>query len=425
VHALQLAFLVLASVVGPVVGPAAATAGPASPIDRVAEAASIREMQWHLDALRIPELHKLTKGAGVVVAVIDSGVDATHRDLSSQVLAGAGFGTQAGSDGRQDTGDGAHGTAMAGIIAAKGGGRDHALGIAPAAKILPVNIGLPDSRPQDMADAIRWAVDHGAKVLSLSFGVAGPNNERYRAPVQTAVAYAFEHDVVVVASAGNTRSKDGTLRPEADVAIPADIPGVIAVAATTRDASIEGYSVHGPEVVLAAPGTEIVTTSPLREAESGYRTTGQTSAAGAIVAGVAALIRSRYPGMDAKNVVNRLVATAKDQGAPGRDQYFGFGTIRPYEAVTSEIATVTNWPLPTLPAEATLADGGRAAGGSTPASGTRTLIVLGGVAVLAVVALVGVVLTLTLTSARRRRRGLPGPRAPLAPPASHSYRRGP
>ena len=137
-----------------------------------ARAETVRGYQWYLDTLRISQAHKLTKGGGVTVAVIDGGVDATHPDLRGQVLPGHGLGGDAAADGRRDSDDIGHGTAMAGLIAGRGGGEDRLLGIAPAAKILPVSTGAR-FEPGELPTAIRWAVAHGADVINLSLGSRG------------------------------------------------------------------------------------------------------------------------------------------------------------------------------------------------------------------------------------------------------------
>ena len=336
-------------------------------------------------------------------------MDATHRDLVGQVLPGRGFGTLSGMDGRRDASGRGHGTHMAGTIAAKGGAPDRALGIAPEAKILPVALGL-GIRTRHHCLGIRWAADNGAKVISMSFGSAESPDPAYRPAVAAAVKYALDHDVVLVAGSGNTVTEDGSSAREDDVLTPGDIPGVIAVAATDKQAHRLATSVYGPEVVLAAPGEQIAGPFPVALAESGYGNGGFTSSATAIVSGVAALIRSRYPEMDAKNVINRLIATARDQGPPGRDPFVGFGTVRPMNALTDNVPAVTAWPLPTPQAAAPTAPGEPdGADGIPPVA----FWLAAGVCVLAVV--VAVVVTTLLLVARARRRVMM--RAP-APPDS-------
>ncbi|MGC4895192.1 type VII secretion-associated serine protease mycosin [Micromonospora sp. DT31] len=284
-----------------------------------------RSEQWYLDELRIDRAHQISTGRGVVVGVVDSGADTNHPDLRGQLLAG---GTTFGSgDGRRDP-EG-HGTHMAGIIAANGAG---VTGVAPDARILPIRKPADElGDPGHSAVGIRMAVDGGAKVLNLSYGHAGDID----AGEQAAVRYALERDVVVVAAAGNVRK----LGP--DIAAPAKIPGVIAVTGTTRGGGFWSGSAQGPEAVIAAPGDEVYNIGPDR----GYGWGDGTSDSSAIVAGVAALIRSKYPNLSAPDVINRIIRTARDAGPPGRDPRFGFGRVDPVAALTADVPSVAANPL--------------------------------------------------------------------------------
>ncbi len=349
-----------------------------------AHAETVREAQWYLDALNIPEAHRISTGAGVIVAVIDSGVEADHPDLAGQVLPGTSFGVDA-PNGWSSSAEAAHGTEMAGIIAAKGGGPSHALGIAPGAKILPVALPLGTRNSgQRHAEAIRWAVDHRAKVINMSFG-GGVTPD---AVELEAVRYALSKDVVLVAAAGNRGDGD------AGVIVPARIPGVVAVSGTDRDARLWLESCTGPEVAISAPAVDVATTTSHGKYDNGYSSPTGTSPATAIVSGTVALIRAKYPNLNAANVINRLLATAKDQGTPGRDEQYGFGSVRVVDALTKDVAPVSANPVgeppaptPTATAEASAANHG---GGSS----AWIWIVLGVVAA-------GVLL---LDSLRRRRR---------------------
>lgn len=299
-----------------------------------ARADTVRGLQWYLDALRIPEAHKITKGAGVTVAVIDGGVDVSHPDLEGQVLAGHGFGSDAAPDGRKDNDVLGHGTGMAGLIAGRGGGANRALGIAPQVKILPVSIG-EGAAPGELSAAIRWSVDAGADVINMSLGAQGQPAEDERA----AVRYALEKNVVLVAAAGNR------VQGDYGVATPGNIPGVIAVSGLSKDSLFSPDSARGPEVVLAAPMEEIISPRPYSVSKNGYGVSSGTSDSTAIVSGVAALVRARYPDLDAANVINRLLRTAKDEGAPGRDELYGFGAIDPVAALTRQVPDVRANPL--------------------------------------------------------------------------------
>jgi type VII secretion-associated serine protease mycosin len=373
-----------------------------------ASAKTVRDYQWYLGPLKVERVHTLSRGAGVTVAVVDSGVDDSVPDLAGQVLPGAGFAEAAGTDGRRDfDAKAGHGTGMAGIIAGRGENPMRLLGMAPAAKILPVStgVGTPNAA---LVSGIRWAADHGADVLNLSIGFAGPASPE----LVEAVRYALAKDVVVVASAGNTLENG---RP---VGQPASIPGVIAVAGADQQARAWAGSSTGPEVVVAAPAVQIISPRPRGVSSSGFGIADGTSGASAIVSGAAALVRSRFPDLDAANVINRLIVTARDQGLPGRDTAFGFGTVRPYEALTAQVPAVSRNPLlppgddgapgPSVPVAAP----GDAGGGGL---GTAVVWVLGLVAALLVAGVVVVLLVLS------RRRPPPAGPAHFAPAVVPPY----
>ena len=273
-------------------------------------AQTLRDKQWYLTTLNIAAAHQLTKGSGVVVAVVDSGVS-LHTDLVGQVL-DTGHSFIGPENQTQD--EFGHGTEMAGMIAAKGGDSSHLLGIAPEAKILPVKVGSTQQALGGtflIRDGIRWAVDHGAKVINVSMGYKQrPDNKRAE------IDYALSKDVVVVACTGNV----GTTHPEATgVEEPAALPGLLAIINTDRNGVRADTGVTGPEVVLAAPGVDVPALKPaLVGAPESYITGTGTSFAAALVSGAAALIRSKYPTMSANDVINRLIKTADDRGTPGR-----------------------------------------------------------------------------------------------------------
>jgi subtilisin family serine protease len=237
------------------------------------------------------------------------------------------------------------------------------------------------------ADGIDWAVQHGAKVISLSIGDA-VGSDKERAAIQRAIAA----DVVVVAAVGN--------KPEDhDVIYPAAYPGVLAVGAIDEAGKASSVSVTGDKVAIAAPGTNLVGC----DISNGYVNGTGTSGATAIVAGAAALVRSKYPSMSAAEVVHRLTATAKDAGPPGRDDQYGYGILNLVGALTANVppATATtsvqptqtgplnsNAPTPDITNTSTTASGG----------GKGTAI---GIAV-AIGAVVVIALIIIVASARRR-----------------------
>ncbi|GAA2709994.1 S8 family serine peptidase [Micromonospora olivasterospora] len=318
------AVLALVAVVG---------SGPLAAPEPARAADTVRGLQWYLDALRIPEAHKLTKGRGVTVAVVDGGVHAAHPDLKGQVLPGRAFSPDVARDGRTDPdSESGHGTAMAGIIAGRGGGAMRELGIAPEAKILPVALG-PEGPGRDLPSALRYAADAGADVINLSVGAPGSDPK-----ITEAVRYALDKGAVVVASAGNRRV-------DRAVPLPANIPGVLAVGATGKGGSLWSGSVTGPEVGLTAPGERIIAPVPPPVSPNGYGVSDGTSQATAIVSGVAALVRARHPKLNAANVVNRLIRTAEDRGARGRDPEYGFGAVDVLAALTRSVPAVDGNPL--------------------------------------------------------------------------------
>jgi type VII secretion-associated serine protease mycosin len=356
---------------------------------------SIRDQQWHLSALDVVAAHRLTEGAGISVAVVDTGVKADHRDLAGNVLPGTDF-NKSGTKGWVDT-DG-HGTAMAGLIAGHGHGAGHTagvLGIAPEAKIIPIRVLKDNNRATtDIPAAIDDAVRRGARVISMSLGTTNTPE------LDSALARAIAADVVLVSASGN--------RPkETFVQFPARYPGVVAVAATARNGKLAPISVTGKEVVLSAPGADIISTSNTGAYEQGDG----TSASTAIVAGAAALVRARFPKLSAAEVVHRLTATATDKGAPGRDSEYGFGELNLVAALTADVPPATARPSVTGATGPATAPATGASGAAAPPAGSAMRVdwVAVGVVLAAVafVVVVIVVLIVWLVVRGRRRRGPP------------------
>lgn len=275
--------------------------------------------QWGLQTVSAPSAWATTTGVGTVVAVVDSGVDGSHPDLSGAMVAGVNTRTDRGdyTPPTQDL-DG-HGTHVAGIIAARDGNGKGGAGVAPGASIMPVKVLDSDGSGwmADVIEGIIWATDHGADVINMSLGGADAD---FSAP---AVEYARSQGVVVVAAAGNESS--------AAPSYPAALPGVVSVSALEEDGSVASYSNYGSTIDLAAPGSHILSTVP-----DGYAYMSGTSMAAPYVAGVAALIRAASPQADVPAV---LAATAVDAGSPGRDDYYGDGVVNAFAAVTSVCPT--------------------------------------------------------------------------------------
>ncbi|WP_455402929.1 type VII secretion-associated serine protease mycosin [Streptomyces bambusae] len=300
-----------------------------------AYADGIRDRQWALEALHARQAWRTTDGAGVTVAVLDTGVDGTHPDLRGQVLEGAdlvGMGA-----GRGERAWARHGTAMAGIIAGRGHGPGRSrgvLGIAPGARILPVRVILEEGDPGRakarqskggaLAEGIRWAADHGADVINLSLGDDSAS-AHHEAAEDEAVQYALAKGIVVVASAGN--GGQGGDR----VSYPAAYPGVIAVTAVDRHDTKAPFSTRHWYATVSAPGVDIVIADPDRNYYEGWG----TSAAAAFVSGSAALLRAARPDLSPAQIKRLLADTARDAPVGGRDDARGHGLVDPAAALAA------------------------------------------------------------------------------------------
>ncbi|MFJ2246828.1 type VII secretion-associated serine protease mycosin [Streptomyces sp. NPDC087862] len=307
---------------------------PATP----AGADAIRDQQWGLQALHTDQAWRTTKGKGITVAVVDTGVDGSLPDLAGQVLPGKdmiGFGA-----GRGDRAWARHGTAMAGIIAGRGHGDgrgDGVLGIAPEAKILPVRVILEasdparakarESRGTALADGIRWAADHGADVINLSLG--DDSKSAHPEPGEdAAIQYALKKGAVVVASAGNGGEKGD------HISYPAAYPGVIAVAAVDRYGTHAAFSTRRWYATVSAPGVDIVVAAPDHQ----YYVEWGTSAASAFVSGAVALVRAAHPGLTPAQIKKLLTDTARSAPSSGRDDARGYGVVDPAAAIEAGAA---------------------------------------------------------------------------------------
>lgn len=309
------------SVAAALAGVLAAVALPAAP----ALADSVRDRSWQVESLELAELHKITRGEGITVAVIDTGVDAAHPDLRDNVLPGVDLYDDS-SKGHLDRQG--HGTAMASLIAGHGhgkGGRDGILGVAPKAKIYPVTVqkdGAGLIAPTALATGINLAIDAGVDVINVSLS-SSFNDELNRA-----VERAYRNNVIVVAGAGNS---DQIL-----VGSPASHPGSIAVNAIDRNGVISKQgSVPGtPDlpISIAAPGQDMMVAYPGGK----YTSATGSSAATAVVSGAVALIKTKYPDLDAYQMFRRLLETTRDVGKPGHDEHYGWGVLDLREALTGE-----------------------------------------------------------------------------------------
>jgi subtilisin family serine protease len=349
---------------------------PGAQAAQAAQADNIRaSQQWVLDAVNAPTAWDQSEGAGVTVAVLDSGVNGSVSDLSGSVISGpdlTGLSTPPSNPNW-----GVHGTWMASIIAGHGhdGGDDGIMGIAPEAKILSIRV-IPektdpgykayDAEPEDrvqqaLATGIRDAVKDGAQVISMSLGYTTPS-----AVVRSAVQYAFEHGVVLVASSGNSGKNDSSgatssgnspssasssalsatsavsepaAGPSASTgsvisagsdgqgsgfapdSFPAEYPGVLSVGALQENGTVASFSSNNLSVRVGAPGDNV----PAEGRDGQYWLVSGTSPACAVTAGVAALVKSKYRTLSAAEVDQAITISAQDNPAGGYDAESGFG----------------------------------------------------------------------------------------------------
>jgi hypothetical protein len=267
---------------------------------------------WQLPKIGATTAWDVTRGAGVTIAILDSGVEA-HPDLVPNLVAGWNF-----YSGNSDTSDvSGHGTKVAGVAAAAANNGIGVAGVAPASKIMPIRV--TDSAGQGSVSAISqgiaYAVDHGARVANVSFLVAGNST------IQSAAQYMQNKGGLVFVSAGNSGALDSTLSSSA----------LIAVGSTESDDTRSMFSSYGSYVDLTAPGGSVYTTIP----GGIYGPTSGTSFSSPIATGAAALLFAAQPAFTPANVESLLKATAVDLGAAGTDIYFGAGRINVAAAMAS------------------------------------------------------------------------------------------
>lgn len=389
--------------------------------------------QWFMEPYGIPDLWETSRGEGVTVAVIDSGVNDQHENLTGRVTAAQDF-SGTGKDGTEPVGDESiihHGTAVAGVIAGSGTGSGP-VGVAPEADIASASVWLGGDAPAASQStrvqaerALRWAVDNGASVINMSLGWDDPS---WPETWDSAFAYAYEHDAVVIACVGN-RSQGAT-----QAWSPATVPGVVGVGGLTKDGTIrESSSAPGTAVDLMGPAEDI----PVPFWEGGYGTADGCSFAAPVVAGVAALLRSAHPDWTADQVTAALRETAGPvEGHDGQgtaeepDPLVGAGRLDPAAAldwetradVPSAAGQLEEWvrmhrraePQPeagetTAATEDAEADGPVLADGTVAASGTASpvlgpvLVAVGGAAG------AGLLLAAGVLAVRGRRAGSQDP----------------
>jgi type VII secretion-associated serine protease mycosin len=366
-----------------------------------------------LQRIDVPAAWHASKGSGITVAVLDTGVDPAAPDLTGKVTFGPDYTAGANPSGYSPPH--LHGTYIASIIAGHGSGPSMTggvIGVAPRAKILSVRVILDDQEPgfqvynanaayyNAIAEGIRYAVRHGADVINMSLGSTVSTRS-----MRLALAYAIAHGVVVVAAAGNSGTSRSGFTP---YSYPASFTGVISVAAVDASGRRASFSDRNASVVVSAPGVNVVGDGP----GNGYLIASGTSPASAFVAGVAALIKSKYPGLKPVQVMQAIVKTARRRSPGGYSPSVGFGEVNAAKALRVAGQLASSRPG-TAGTQAPAAPFGH--------SSVRPIVVVPRetaltVALAAVAALAAIGFIASLVGLSRRRRRRPSPPAP-SPPA--------
>ena len=345
------------------VAPATTAATPAALHTKITPAQA-RASEWWLSALGVTRAQRISQGAGVTVCVIDGGVTSRHPDLRGTTFVDGTdqSGGRGAPDGLTSISADSHGTQVAALIAGQGQGTNHSqgiLGVAPRARIISVTVGL-NSQISPLEDAVAYCADHGAQVINIS--LTGHLDHK-------AIAYAQARDAVVLAGTGNGGGHDAI----SGIAGSWGVLGVGGVDANLRfdplaslsgpvlfdpqgrpnPEDLGGVAVMGPFARSATPkdagcptgfyGPRDAYTQPAGL----YARTCGTSMATAITSGVVALVRATHPELNAANVVNRVLRTAKPppDGSAAPSPLYGFGVVDAYAAVTADVPTVDANPL--------------------------------------------------------------------------------
>jgi subtilisin family serine protease len=431
------------------VAAAAGSALPASAGEQAPGGRAVNAAEWWLPALEAPAAWRAApgEGKGVTVAVLSTGVDGSHPDLTGTVTTGPDFAKTGRGPGQAYWAD--EGTAVASLIAGHGhgpGGAAGITGIAPGARILSVQVTLEYDDPLDsdaaitgrlpaaIAEGIKYAVDHGASVISLpldpgTMSAAGNGNPATGGSQaeRAAVAYAIAHDVVLVAPAGDNGGGGNAVN------YPAAYPGVVAVGAIARDGELAPFTNTGAYVALTAPGASGPAVAPdpgsatarppvgltVAAPGGGYQTLASSDMSAALTAGVAALIRGRYPWLTAAEVTEAIEDGATATGAAGTSSGatstattagWGHGTLNAAKTLARAAAIAAAHPRPTTrtaPASpaATLPAVTPSAAAAKPANtgGTARSVLLD-LLIVACVLIAGLICALAVTWLRRRVR---------------------
>lgn len=274
--------------------------------------------EWHTTKIGAPTAWDSTQGAGVTIAIVDSGVDATHPDLAANIVAGWNF-----YDNNSNTADvTGHGTAVAGAAAAVSNNGAGVSGVAGAAKIMPLRVSDTGggATGSAIAQALTYAADHGVRVANVSFaGVPGNTT------IQSAAQYMKGKGGLVVVAAGNNGINEN-ITPTTTM---------ISVSSTESTDLLSTFSSYGSYVAVSAPGDYIWSTTR----GGGYGQWWGTSFASPVAAGVVALMMSARPDLPNTQIESLLYSSATDLGAAGRDIYYGYGRVNASAGVAAAKAS--------------------------------------------------------------------------------------
>jgi type VII secretion-associated serine protease mycosin len=315
-------------------GDAVVTEEKDAPVHLLGTNDPLRGDQWALNAVDFESAWQSSTGAGVIVAVVDTGVRATHQDLAGSVIPGLDLADDAATyDGARngEVDPGGHGTHVAGIIAAHPNNGVGIAGAAPGVKIMPIRVldANGSGSSSNVAQGIIWAVDHGARVINLSLG-GGPSDG-----MRVAIQYALTHQAVTFAAAGNSYQSGN------QPTYPAAYPEAVAVAAINSSIQHASFSNTGTYVDIAAPGDMIWSTYGGGDAQ--YALMSGTSMATPYASATAALALSENPKLTATQLIHAVEVSAIDLGAPKKDPVFGYGLINPRGALIAALPQLVNY----------------------------------------------------------------------------------